>query len=65
MLTEPRCSGIALTKECKRRGLVCTGKGRTDDLLAAIVYDPKVACEFVPELGRLSRWQPRIAGIRI
>ncbi len=43
---------------------MCTGRTRTDDILAAIVYDPTAACELVPELGRLQHWQLRVAGIR-
>ncbi len=52
LLTEPTCFGGVLASACKQRDLVCTSKDQTSDLLAAIVYDPRVACELVPDLER-------------
>ena len=40
LLTEVRCSGKALAKECKRRNLVCTGRDNELERLAAVVFDP-------------------------
>ena len=42
LLTEVRCSGKALGKECKRRNLVCTGRDSELERLAAVVFDPKL-----------------------
>ena len=53
LLTEVRCSGKALGKECKRRNLVCTGRDSELERLAAVVVDPKIASEIKAELTKL------------
>jgi hypothetical protein len=65
LLTEVRCSGKALAKECKRRNLVCTGRDSDMERLAAVVYDPKIACEIKAELTKWPHWEARVAGIRV
>ena len=65
LLTEVRCSGKALGKECKRRNLVCTGRDSDMERLAAVVFDPKIACEIKAELTRWPHWETRVAGIRV
>ena len=65
LLTEPRCSGETLGKECKRRNLVCTGRGSAIERLAAVVFDPKIASEVRAELDKWPHWEARVAGIRV
>ena len=38
LLTEMRCTGKALGKQCKSRNLVCTGRDSDLERLAAVVY---------------------------
>ena len=65
LLTEPRCSGEALGKECKRKNLACTGRGSAIERLAAVVFDPKIASEVWAELDKWPHWEARVAGIRV
>jgi hypothetical protein len=65
LLVDPGAQGGILASECKRRELVCTSRGQANDLLAAIVFDTRMACELEPDLGRWPQWQSRVAGIRI
>ena len=65
LLTEVRCSGKALGKECKRRNLVCTGRESEVERLAAVVFDPKIACEIRADLARWPHWETRVAGVRV
>ena len=37
LLTEVRCSGKTLGKQCKKRNLVCTGRDSELERLAAVV----------------------------
>ena len=65
LLTEVRCTGKALAKMCKSRNLVCTGRDSEAELLAAIVYDPKIANEVKAELAEWPLWENRVAGVRV
>ena len=65
LLTEPRCTHKALQLECRKWGLACTGAGVEGELLAAVVYDPALGCEFPPGLEGLPHWRARVAGARV
>ncbi len=49
----------------KQFGQVTTDAATTDELRAAIVFDPRIGQVMKPNLGALPRWGPRVAGARV
>ena len=44
---------------------MCTGRDSELERLAAVVFDPKIACEIKAELTRWPHWETRVAGVRV
>ena len=65
VISEPRCTGKVLAREAKTFGFASTGKKVEGELLGALVFDPRVGCELVPDLERWPQWKPRIAGAHV
>ena len=65
VLAEPRCTGPILAKMAKRWGRAVTGRQVDGELLSAVIFDPRVGCEIVPDLRKWPQWMCRVAGARI